>query len=262
MQFIYNGHANTGGIYQIRNTQNGKIYIGSSVRFKSRAYQHVTELEKGIHKNKFMQNDFNKCGSEVFMFEVLEVVKDKHNRKDVEQTYIDKVFDNCLNCYNIIKTVYPDPAFFSKNPEETRAKRVAKLTGKKRSEETKRKMSEAQKGRILSERARINIGNAGRGRVTSDETKVKISKAGKGRVCSEQTKEKISKSNSKSKNSYILLSPSGHQVFVENIKVFCKEKGFPPNCMYRMLSGKYPKKHIHCHGYSLIATIPTPTVKK
>jgi len=263
MKFIYNGHAKTGGIYQIRNFINGRIYIGSSNRFKSRAYQHKSELEKGIHKNKFMQNDFNKCGTEAFVFEVLEVITEKENRKNVEQTYIDKFFDNCNNCYNIVKTVYPDPTFFSKTPEETIAKRILSNTGKKRSTETCQRISESLKGRFHSEETKKKISLAGSGRSVSQETREKLSEIGKQRIVSQETKQKISKSNSKSKNAYILLDPFGNEIFVENIKVFCKEKGFPTNCMYKMLSGKYPKKHIHCHGYSLITTIPKPpTVKK
>ena len=47
MKTVYNGHENKGGVYQIRNIQNGKVYIGSTICFKRRCSQHESKLKKG-----------------------------------------------------------------------------------------------------------------------------------------------------------------------------------------------------------------------
>ena len=59
------------GIYAIRNTKNGKTYIGQSVDIRKRWIYHRWELEKGIHKNKHLQNAWDKDSAH-FRFEVVE----------------------------------------------------------------------------------------------------------------------------------------------------------------------------------------------
>lgn len=104
MQFEYNGFAKSGGIYQIKNTNNNKIYIGSAACFQVRWSQHKKELSVGKHPNKHLQAAYNIDGDSPWHFTVLEVVAgDKVARKAAEQVWIDKYFDNCVNCYNIKK---------------------------------------------------------------------------------------------------------------------------------------------------------------
>lgn len=104
MKFIFHEHGNQGGIYKILNLQNGRIYIGSTYRFKNRAKSHISELKANRHLNKFLQNDFNKCGEAAFVFEVLEVVDgDRSVRVEREQFHIDQWYDNQKNCYNLVK---------------------------------------------------------------------------------------------------------------------------------------------------------------
>lgn len=109
MQFEYNGFAKSGGIYQIKNTNNNKIYIGSAACFQVRWSQHKKELLLGKHPNKHLQAAYNIDGDSPWHFTVLEVVvaetkeAGKIARKAAEQVWIDKYFDNCVNCYNIKK---------------------------------------------------------------------------------------------------------------------------------------------------------------
>lgn len=60
------------GIYIIVNLVNGKSYIGQSRNISSRQYSHFHALERNAHHNKYLQRAFNKYGSEVFVFKVLE----------------------------------------------------------------------------------------------------------------------------------------------------------------------------------------------
>ena len=104
MKFIFNDKANLAGVYKITNIQNGRIYIGSTSRFKTRAYSHNNDLIAKRHLNKFLQNDYNKCGSENFIFEVVEVVFGNRNERiEREQYFINQFYDEQKNCYNLVK---------------------------------------------------------------------------------------------------------------------------------------------------------------
>lgn len=92
-----------GGVYKITNLLNNRIYIGSTNCFDKRAKAHKYSLDKNKHKNKFLQSDYLKSGGENFKFEIIEFV-DKEKKSLLflaEQKYIDKFYDNQLNCYNL-----------------------------------------------------------------------------------------------------------------------------------------------------------------
>jgi len=122
MKFIYGNHANSGGVYQIKNLTNERIYIGSTVKFSARWNIHKKDLVSGKHSNNFLQNDFNKCGTDAFEFSVLEIVDgDKEARWKAEQRFIDKHFDDQVLCYNLKKQASVSRQDIpSKNPEQTK----------------------------------------------------------------------------------------------------------------------------------------------
>ncbi|MDY0282629.1 MAG: GIY-YIG nuclease family protein [Salinivirgaceae bacterium] len=62
---------NASGIYQIRNTVNGKRYVGSSVNMRARWRTHRTMLKHRKHHAQKLQNAWNKYGCKAFVFEVL-----------------------------------------------------------------------------------------------------------------------------------------------------------------------------------------------
>lgn len=59
------------GIYQIRNTANGKRYIGRTIDLHKREITHFWALRNNRHNNKFMQKAYNKEPN-AFVFEVVE----------------------------------------------------------------------------------------------------------------------------------------------------------------------------------------------
>lgn len=69
--------ANTSGIYQIKNTQNNKLYIGSTNNFKNRFSSHIRNLRKNQHSNQHLQNSWNEYGEDVFHFEIIELCEVK-----------------------------------------------------------------------------------------------------------------------------------------------------------------------------------------
>lgn len=104
MKTFFQGKGDRGGVYKISNVQNGRVYYGSTSRFKTRAYSHKNLLKAGTHTNTFLQNDYNKCGAEAFMFEIVEVVSGKQKRRLVrEQYFLDQFYDNQKHCYNLAK---------------------------------------------------------------------------------------------------------------------------------------------------------------
>jgi len=105
MKRLYgSANASDGGVYRILNLSNGRRYFGSTKCFYKRANNHFNNLMGGTHTNSFLQNDFVKCGQENFLFEVLEIVQGTtEDCLAVEQTYLDKHYDNQKHCYNIEK---------------------------------------------------------------------------------------------------------------------------------------------------------------
>ncbi len=65
------------GVFQVKNTANGKILLGSSLNLEGPLNAQKFMLTIGSHRNKALQQEWNKYGPEKFVFEILEVVKVK-----------------------------------------------------------------------------------------------------------------------------------------------------------------------------------------
>ena len=124
MEYKYEGNSLKSGIYKIANKINGRIYVGSAKLFKVRWSQHTYSLRNQKHQNKFLQADFNKCGEEAFVFEVMEVTdgKTKEERLIIEEGYIKQHYDNGKSCYNLCSRAISREGCPSKDPEKTRQK--------------------------------------------------------------------------------------------------------------------------------------------
>lgn len=148
------------GIYEIRNTVNGKVYIGSALDLKSRWRLHRSNLRLGRHVNIKLQRSWDKHGQAAFCFQAIEYVPVVENLVDREQYWID-----------------------SQTPWYNIAKVAGSQLGLRHSDASKKKMSASQKARApASEATRLKISIAGR-RPCSDETKMKISEAHIGKKC-------------------------------------------------------------------------------
>lgn len=64
------------GVYQIKNTKNQKVLVVATPNLKTMNGRRM-ELHAGGHKNKQLQEEWKKFGEEAFVFEVLEVLKEK-----------------------------------------------------------------------------------------------------------------------------------------------------------------------------------------
>ena len=63
------------GVYQVRNTANGRMLLGSSLNLEGPLNRHKFMLKIGSHTNKALQKDWDELGPDAFVFEILEEVK-------------------------------------------------------------------------------------------------------------------------------------------------------------------------------------------
>lgn len=63
------------GVFQVKNTANGKVLLGSSLNLEGALNGHRFMLRTGSHRNKVLQEEWKKSGEENFVFEILEVVQ-------------------------------------------------------------------------------------------------------------------------------------------------------------------------------------------
>lgn len=97
------------GVYQVKNTVNGKVLLGSSLNLEGPLNRHRFMLKIGSHTNKELQNDWNELGSDKFIFEILDVVNIKDdpnfNLKDeltlLEQIWLEELQPVGERGYNI-----------------------------------------------------------------------------------------------------------------------------------------------------------------
>ena len=95
----YRERKKTAGVFQVRNTSNGKVLLGSSLNLAGPLNAHRFLLEIGRHLNAALQKDWDEYGPDSFVFEILEVVEVKDdpnfNLSDeltlLEQIWLEKV---------------------------------------------------------------------------------------------------------------------------------------------------------------------------
>ncbi len=98
------------GVYQIRNTINDRIYIGSSFDIAARWREHKYDLRMNKHRNQHLQNAYNKYGKEAFVYEVLEILDSTEHQFEREQYWMDlKEACNKKKGYNIQSEVLVVP---------------------------------------------------------------------------------------------------------------------------------------------------------
>lgn len=181
------------GIYRIFNSTTSKCYVGSSKNIWKRCLDsdgHLARLKENRHHSAKLQASWNKHGSEVFRFEILEVCSE-------EQLFLKEAFwmaklDSVDTGYNVRKVCLLDGKITHSHSEETKAKMSAKATGRTLSQEVRDKISKSKSSKPLSKaKPRVKIF----GRVHSEESRKLMSEATKGRKHSQETKDKLSRMN-------------------------------------------------------------------
>ncbi len=81
----------TPGVYIILNGVNHHMYVGSTVNLYTRYSQHVNELSRGKHHNEHLQRAYDRYGSDVFAFCVVDHLPDASKLVEREQLFMDLI---------------------------------------------------------------------------------------------------------------------------------------------------------------------------
>lgn len=160
------------GVYQIRNTRNGKAYVGSAANFRIRSRTHLLALRRGHHHSAALQRSWDKYGEESFVFEVIEAC----SREDLisrEQIHLDR--RGVLNC---CKTAGSSLGRF--HSVETRKKISDKAVGRKQPErdaEYRKKRSDAHRGKAKPDHVMAALQRGRRATEFTQERKDKVAKS-------------------------------------------------------------------------------------
>jgi group I intron endonuclease len=73
----YKESAKQAGLFVIKNSVNGKIYLGSSLNLHGPLNKHRFMLSMRSHLNKMLQQEWKEFGADSFTFEIVEVVENK-----------------------------------------------------------------------------------------------------------------------------------------------------------------------------------------
>ena len=92
----------------MKNTMNGKVLLGSSLNLEGLLNSQKFKLSIGRHPNRELQKEWNECGPDTFVFEILEAVQEKDDpifNLDDELTLIEQIWLEKLRpfgglCYN------------------------------------------------------------------------------------------------------------------------------------------------------------------
>jgi hypothetical protein len=71
----YKERVKPSGVFQVKNTVNGRVLLGSSWNLEGPLNKHKFMLQIGSHTNKALQKDWDDFGSDKFVFEILDEVK-------------------------------------------------------------------------------------------------------------------------------------------------------------------------------------------
>lgn len=96
------------GVYQIKNTATGKIFIGSHTNIPGKFNSNRMQLDMKSHPNKELQEDWNLYEPHAFSFDILETidptkVAQENWRKEVlalEEKWLEKLKPYGENGYN------------------------------------------------------------------------------------------------------------------------------------------------------------------
>lgn len=220
-----------GGIYQIRNIVNGKVYIGSAVNLTAREKAHRFHLARNTHHAVKLQRAWNKYGADAFTIEVIERVADKAQLIQREQHWINKHAPHKYG-YNSAPTAGSNLGV--KFSADTRAKIGAAHKGMKHTAESKARMSQSKRGskyppRSAEHCAKISQNQHGRKLSPACIEKIRIAKIGQ--TPSAETRLKMSQAQ---KN----IAPEVR----ERMNLANRERGFTEDGLRRLSAAAKGRK--------------------
>lgn len=94
-------------VYQIKNLENNKVYIGETIRGEMRWKCHLNALIGNYHENNLLQEDFNKHGEKAFEWAILKEFEseDKDTLRLEEARAIQRYLEDGVELYNLVLAV-------------------------------------------------------------------------------------------------------------------------------------------------------------
>lgn len=237
-------------IYRIRNTVNGRCYVGSTFDPPYRFYMHRWALDNGSHQSEKMIRDWQDHRSDAFAFEILETDIAHVMRFTREQYWIDA------------ERAYPDGYNSTPEAQSTRGKIHTEEERRVTSEATKRQfakpgarrktsiatraaMADPELRRRLSESARRKWSNPEyrramrRKRLTGMSSPALAEASREARRIRERERAKRRKWTPKPKlYHYRITEPDGTVLLASEVRAFCRQHGIWPSAAYEMMQGK------------------------
>lgn len=177
------------GIYQITNTVNGKMYVGSAVNIFHRWETHLSDFKLKKHTSKF-QNAWNKYGAQAFEFSVIEFVEVKDSLLDREQYWLD-LLDTAKKGYNT--NIKAESRLGTKMPKEVN-EHLSKVRQEKEAKRKAAGIPHFNKGRQLDPAVTARQLATKRAKLEADKA-LGIPHFNKGRTGHKQSPETIAKRN-------------------------------------------------------------------
>lgn len=240
-------------IYIILNVKNGHFYIGQSQNIRARWQEHIRDLQKGNHRNSYLQRAWNKYGEKHFKFKILEYcplesldIREQHYLDLYAST--DKIYNIALNVVAPTRgrtlTIEHRKKISDANKQRTLSEETKRKIGESHrgkghphSDETKRKISASNMGKKMppmSEDQRRKLGESRKGRKHSSQTRQKMSLSQKGRKITLQHREHLSVARS---HVYNITSPDGELTTIRGLKAFCAQRDLNYREMLRVSNG-------------------------
>jgi group I intron endonuclease len=173
------------GVYCIKNTLNGKCYVGVSSDIKNRFKTHIRSAK--ALENKYLLYEDMRADPISFVFSVVEECEERTG-KEREKFWIMKMGSVFPNGYN--KVVGGGLA--RRMSMNTKLKMSLSMTGRKHTEETKAKISAGNVGQERTEETRARMSCSAKRRPFTQQAIDALSKGRLGRICTEETRAKHS----------------------------------------------------------------------
>ena len=226
-----------GTIYLIRNTLNGKCYVGQTTH--NVVYRINQHLKSGIRGSKLVKQAVAKYGHDAFEVEILHDGILDFMLDDLERGEIRNHNALTPNGYNIDTGGNSNKTLTAETKlkiSETKKGQSPPNKGKPMSDKQRRKLSEAHKGKKHSAEHRQKVSEGLKRYYASDEskeTRKKLSKASQNRIKSEETRRKISESQRGKKLSV------GHRKKLSEAKIGKKRKPFTNETRQKMSEARF-----------------------
>lgn len=176
------------GVYQIRNTSSGKLYVGSSEDVGRRLYVHKRMLAAGTHHSTALQRAWDKYGPGAFELSLLRALP-QGDLLAAEQELIDSHNAAGEGGYNMCPVAGTRAG--SKQPPSVAENQSRRMKGVPKSPEHRARISAGRKGQPKSPEHRAKLADATRRVMADPARRQHLAAMNTGRMHTPEAKLKI-----------------------------------------------------------------------